>query len=590
MDEILILNKTKNNFFFKVNPEKPFFKINKISIPSIPVNSNNIVSLSPKFIIRATITDIHGNQEIKRIDGILPYITAYHKEAVFDINFILVSSPSYKLIQIEFENNDEKDEDILLHYTRFNQSVELVNPFKQFKIEFENVKNVKILFSAPFGQGKTTFLNYYFNNHKDTYEVFRLYPVNYAVSHNEDIFKYIKAELLFQLLGKDIEFDHQKFDYLDTAPVFFKKNAIKILSPFLSSIPKIGKSVSSIYEKFHQLAKDYLDYHKKEQIDDKDEALSFIQELYEAEGSIYEDNFYTQLIRQLLEQHKLKHKRNNVLIIDDIDRMDPDHVFRIFNIFSENFDSVEHLELSNKFGFDKIILVCDYINIKNLFIHRYGSSYSFIGYLSKYYSKAPFYYDNTAAMESLVEEVVYGERRKGSPTTVGDILSNLLKGLIFNNEITLRELLQLNGSSYYDIQTKLSRLYSTKFETYKHMFVYFITIAFLEQIFDLDILTEKINRNKSLLRFNERINYNSYSLIGLPALGEFTNFRGDVRHLGLNENTLKYSITESSDRFSLSSDYFEAKDVVDSSNQPYKLNDKDFHTILLLNIEKYKEF
>lgn len=590
MEEILILNKTNNEKTFKVNPEKPYFKINKLSIPSIPVNSNNIVSLAPKFIIRAKVTDIHGNQNTKVIDGVLPYITASHREAVFDINYTLVFDPSHQSIQIEFENKDEKDEDIVLHYTRFNQSVDLVNPFKQFQSEFEDVKNVKILFSAPFGQGKTTFLNYYFNNHKDTYEVFRLYPVNYAISHNDDIFKYIKAELLFQLLGKDVEFDKQKFDYLDTAPGFFQKNAIKILAPFLSSIPKIGKSASSIYEKFHQLAKDYLDYHKKKQVDDKAEAISFIQELYEVEGSIFEDNFYTQLIRQLLEQHKLKHKRNNVLIIDDIDRMDPDHVFRIFNVFSANFDSIDHLELSNKFGFDKIILVCDYVNIKNLFIHRYGSSYSFNGYLSKYYSKSPFYYDNTAAMESLVEEVVYGARRKGNATNVGEILSNLLKGLIFKNEITLRELLQLNGSSYYDTLNKLSRLYSNKFQTHKHKFVYFVIIAFLEKIFDTDVLTEKIKRSRSLLMFNQRINYNFYCLVGLPALGEFINFREDMRYLNLNGNTIKYSITESTDRFNLSSDYFEAKDIVNVSNQAQSFNENDFYNIFLLNIEKYKEF
>ena len=58
------------------------------------------------------------------------------------------------------------------------------------------------------GIGKTTFLDYYFNSKESefskNYNVFHLYPVNYSVLQNEDIFSYLK------LLGKIIK-NYQSF-------------------------------------------------------------------------------------------------------------------------------------------------------------------------------------------------------------------------------------------------------------------------------------------------------------------------------------------------------------------------------------------
>ncbi|HJD91473.1 MAG TPA: hypothetical protein K8V80_02310, partial [Bacteroides coprosuis] len=48
----------------------------------------------------------------------------------------------------------------------------------------------------------------------------------------------------------------------------------------------------------------------------------------------------------------------------------------------------------NKFGFDKIILVCDIDNIKNIYRHRYGAEVDFSGYIDKFYSSTIYYFDN----------------------------------------------------------------------------------------------------------------------------------------------------------------------------------------------------
>ena len=40
--------------------------------------------------------------------------------------------------------------------------------------------------------------------------------------------------------------------------------------------------------------------------------------------------------------------------------------------------------IKNKFGFDKIIVVCDYNNIQSLFHCRYGHDADFSGYIDKF--------------------------------------------------------------------------------------------------------------------------------------------------------------------------------------------------------------
>ena len=74
-------------------------------------------------------------------------------------------------------------------------------------------------------------------------------------------------------------------------------------------------------------------------------------------------------------------EKRKVLIIDDLDRMDPDHIFRIMNVFAAQFD---HERFGyNKFAFDKVIIVCDLDNLRNLFAHKYGSNVDFSGYIDK---------------------------------------------------------------------------------------------------------------------------------------------------------------------------------------------------------------
>ena len=59
----------------------------------------------------------------------------------------------------------------------------------------------RIILSAKFGDGKTFFLNQLRSSNElnEDYKFFTIYPVNYSVSKNEDVFEYIKRDIILQL-------------------------------------------------------------------------------------------------------------------------------------------------------------------------------------------------------------------------------------------------------------------------------------------------------------------------------------------------------------------------------------------------------
>ncbi|MGX7835563.1 hypothetical protein ACWKSR_10475, partial [Campylobacter fetus subsp. venerealis] len=83
---------------------------------------------------------------------------------------------------------------------------ELEIPKKQFLAHLDLKNNYRIIFSGGFGTGKTYFLDDFFKEHVK-YEAIHIYPVNYSVSSNEDIFELIKYDILFKLLEKGLDFE-----------------------------------------------------------------------------------------------------------------------------------------------------------------------------------------------------------------------------------------------------------------------------------------------------------------------------------------------------------------------------------------------
>ena len=78
------------------------------------------------------------------------------------------------------------------------KTIDITRELARFEEHLE--LNAQTILSAKFGDGKTYFLNEYIQLHDaDTFFVV-LHPVNYVVSPNEDIFEYIKRDILCSLV------------------------------------------------------------------------------------------------------------------------------------------------------------------------------------------------------------------------------------------------------------------------------------------------------------------------------------------------------------------------------------------------------
>lgn len=281
-------------------------------------------------------------------------------------------------------------------------------------------RNPRTILSAKFGDGKTFFLNEYFAKHQiwkdytpieervgsceDAYFVV-LHPVNYSVAKNEDIFEYIKRDILIQL------YQEGKIDDIDYKAVFkaikeeVKEKALPMLGDLVSLIPggEIAKAII-------QLGVDI----KKRYDDEKHTAADFLDTFVKQKGGIYEDDAYTQMIRKTLEHLKEPHEglsARKVLVIEDLDRLDPGHLFRILNVLGAHIDDNKE---TNKFGFDNIVLVLDYEVTRTIFYHFYGENANYEGYMSKYMTCYPFDYSiKQLALDNLIsylsEECGLGE-------------------------------------------------------------------------------------------------------------------------------------------------------------------------------------
>ena len=299
------------------------------------------------------------------------------------------------------------------------------------ELTFSNFLNLEdnnqIIFSGKFGTGKTHFLrNFFFEEtRKKKYETIFLYPINYQVSANEDIFELLKYDILRNLikpsrcLETDLKGDFKCFSNRGPLEKFFTKLP-KILGETVSeaslSVPFLNIPLKKPFEALEEC---FLTEHGK---------LEKIQEATEKKYLTYEQSELIELIRRLVEAIKTPaeaetetaqtkdsaNKKKTVLVIDDFDRIDPEHIFRLLNVFSANLyeesntvsDNMTQRIVSSRYGFDHVLLVCDIENIKNVFHHKYGAETDFDGYIDKFYSKAIFELNNEKAHIEKIESIV----------------------------------------------------------------------------------------------------------------------------------------------------------------------------------------
>lgn len=266
-------------------------------------------------------------------------------------------------------------------------TIDISQNIQDFKQVFENES--RIIFSAKFGDGKSYFLNEFMKSYdekKNDYYFITLHPVNYVVEENRDVIEYIKRDILFQLIKDNRIYDFKEgydkiFDAVCNVESLYK------LADFAASIIPV-KGLKEGYKALKGLVST-IEEKRKEQdvlhvVDD------YLNGFYGKMGSISECDAFTYLIQKSLERMMAK----SVLIIEDLDRIDPAHLFRIMNVLSSQVDNPHYSEVpnGNKFGFDKIILVMDYEIAKHLFHHFYGKEANYEGYMNKFLNTLPYSY------------------------------------------------------------------------------------------------------------------------------------------------------------------------------------------------------
>ncbi len=315
--------------------------------------------------------------------------------------------------------------------------------FPTFESFLQTENNNRVFFSGKFGIGKTFFLKKFFDTKTDDYDVYHLFPVNYQIHQNEDIFELIKFDILTELINKnpDIFKNNKLQDFVDLQNLLYiwgKDNWVEISKTIISNIPRLGKPLKDIISLTQQFGKFAEDVQGGEKLT-IDNYLKDTKEKSSTETDRISNLIKGKVINQ-------KAKKQSVLVLDDLDRVDPEHIFRLLNVFSAYFEK-EH---DNKFGFDKVILVGHEENIRSIFYHKYGEKTDFEGYFDKFFSLYVYVFDNkseiTSNLDKLLYQIKHGESLEDALTRSGYIHIFLLEilrrgvSVTTDNKINLRTL------------------------------------------------------------------------------------------------------------------------------------------------------
>ncbi len=280
----------------------------------------------------------------------------------------------------------------------------------------------RTILSAKFGDGKTYFLNKFERVAKEKNEVLfvTIHPVNYQVVDNKDVFELIKRDVLYQITVNGMLDENIEISELASWVFYIQNNFMGVTESFVSYLSLLQSPscvVTSvltalngvkIFRDLRQRVKDIKNKYKTE-----DALEAFMNKCDDT--SVLEEDIVTKIIQDSIDDYRAKHMGTRiVLVIEDMDRLDPAHLFRILNVFSAHLDTNENLFVkqqdfitSNKFHFDNVVFVMDYENTEKIFRHFYGIDADFHGYIEKFVTKGVFKYSirDLAYEDFLVEKV-----------------------------------------------------------------------------------------------------------------------------------------------------------------------------------------
>lgn len=313
----------------------------------------------------------------------------------------------------------------------------------------------RTILSARYGDGKSFFLDAFIKDEdvKDEFQFIKLYPVNYQVLENRDIFEVIKYDILMQMGLQDMIDLTYSVSPRDAFFYCMKNHGLDLLESLfdiagniegvslVKAIGKIGKSTVGFVKEIKEAAKEYQDY-KAGDIAILDKYMDKADTI-----SIHEEDLITKIIKDNLDKWKQKEENKNkkvVLLLEDMDRIDPAHLFRVMNVFSAHMDygykygvQPDDTLAGNKFGFDNVVMVIHYENLKSLFAHFYGPETCFEGYIHKFADKGKFVY-------SLKQEAV--KHYYGCLSEISHVPEEILKQVLTEGRLNQRTLREMGNS------------------------------------------------------------------------------------------------------------------------------------------------
>lgn len=315
----------------------------------------------------------------------------------------------------------------------------------EFRLHLDS--HPRTILSAKFGDGKSCFLDAAQKALRKDYEFITIYPVNYQIEENRDVYDLIKYDILFQLYSHKIASPESPLTDDIAFPLFlqfYQKDITAEIFNILSSLRLSGKAgsvvgaVTNLTKGLHVLKERYAE------IKESDRYLDTFMSQVEKNSHYESDPISGYLTSAINEWHKKHRKKKLVLLIEDMDRMDPAHMFRILNIISAHIDDCYRYGVRpgdsfghNKFGFDNIVISLDYSNLQNIFHHFYGEGASFSGYISKFSDRGHFSY-------SLEEQKAQFFRKKIAH--ICDIDIKLVEDAFSDDIITSKSLRDLSSA------------------------------------------------------------------------------------------------------------------------------------------------
>ena len=476
------------------------------------------------------------------------------------------------------------------------QNQKLTIPIDSIERDFDDFlspdSNKRIIFSGPFGIGKTYFLDKFFKNRNPKYLPIFLRPVNYSLLSNEDVFRLIKYDILLQLINVDgfkieKEFAFSKTDY---SKFFIGQNSFLILHNLLKLIPKIQSTVDGI----DNLAKLFEAYKKGKEDINTDSDLKM---LYDFKNET-QDNFLLEYdhvsqfvaskLDDIVEINKTYIRLQKVLIIDDLDRLDPEHIFRLFNVFSAHFDHVNYYPndeniKDNKFGFDKIIFVCDIENIRKIFAHKYGADVDFSGYIDKFYSSKIYHFNKNKSIQKFIDEIFRPHASDSFRIEIINIIKLIFRDLIEANCINHRMVENITNE-----KIRLKKSYTIDFwsptSVRSDEFIFIQVLDFLFDVFgkNYEALHKAIKKASELKKNLANRDINKHIIHLLPLLS-LTDLKGSAQHSWenpQNSNAISYQIEHGVDGL-----YYATIKSHETSWMSYQ----NYYSLLLIVTENLKD-